>query len=267
MRAIAIVNQKGGTGKTTTAVNLAAALAEKGRNVLLIDLDPQYSTTTWYAVTNPGRGVFDLFAEQESTQLKDLFHKTATPNVTLVASSAWLVGAEKALSSEPGAETILREKIGELAPGSFAYVLIDCPPTLGILTVNALTAVREVLVPVECHVMGLQGLAQLLQTVDVVRKRLNPDIAITGILPCRVDQRTNHSLEVVEKLRSRFPDITYTTVIRENIRLAECPSMGEPITTFAPSSSGAEDYRRLADEIIGQEPIVEELPYGKAVNV
>src|SRR5262249_45492632 len=197
MRIIAIVNQKGGTGKTTTAVNLAAALAEKGKQVLLIDLDPQYSTTTWYAVTNPGRGVFDLFAEQESTQLRDLFQKTATPNVTLVASSAWLVGAEKALSSEPGAEPILREKIGELAPGWFAYALIDCPPTLGILTVNALTAAREVLVPVECHVMGLQGLAQLLQTVDVVRKRLNPDIAITGILPCRVDQRTNHSLEVV----------------------------------------------------------------------
>jgi chromosome partitioning protein len=265
MRTIAIVNQKGGTGKTTTAVNLAAALAEKGKQVLLIDLDPQYSTTTWYAITNPGRGVFDLFAEQGTTQLKDLLQKTATPNVTLVASSAWLVGAEKALSSEPGAETILREKIGQLPPDAFAYVLIDCPPTLGILTVNALTAAREVLVPVECHVMGLQGLAQLLQTVDVVRKRLNPHIAITGILPCRVDQRTNHSLEVVEKLRSRFPDATYVTVIRENVRLAECPSMGEPITSFAPTSAGAEDYRKLADEIIGEEDRREET-YGKAVN-
>jgi chromosome partitioning protein len=265
MRVIAIVNQKGGTGKTTTAVNLAAALGERGRAVLLIDLDPQYSTTTWYAVPNPGRGVFDLFAEPNQTHLKDLIHQTAAENVSLVASSAWLVGAEKALSTEPGAETILREKLNELPRDSFAYVLIDCPPTLGILTVNALTAVKEVLVPVESHVMGLQGLAQLLQTLDVVRKRLNHDLRISGILPCRVDQRTNHSGEVVAKLRARFPDVTYRTGIRENVRLAECPSMGEPITSYAPTSNGAEDYRKLAEEIIGQEP-EETIRYGKAAN-
>jgi chromosome partitioning protein len=265
MRVIAIVNQKGGTGKTTTAVNLGAALAEKNRGVLLIDLDPQFSTTMWYAISNPGRGVFDLFSHPDKTQLSDLIQKTGTDGVSIVPSSAWLVGAEKALSTEPGAETILREKIEAIDPGRFAYVLIDCSPTLGILTVNALTAAREVCVPVECHVMGLQGLAQLLQTVEVVRKRLNPRINITGILACRVDMRTNHSQEVVEKLRSRFPELTYRTVIRENIRLAECPSMGEPITTFAPTSAGAEDYRSLADEIISQE-ISEEEAYGKASN-
>ena len=265
MRVIAIVNQKGGTGKTTTAVNLAAALGEKKRKTLLIDLDPQYSTTTWYAVPHPGRGVFDLFADPAKSKLQELIHQTLAENVSLVASSAWLVGAEKALSTEPGAETILREKIGDLPEGAFDYVLIDCPPTLGILTVNALTAVKEVLVPVECHVMGLQGLAQLLQTVDVVRKRLNPDLLITGILACRVDQRTNHSGEVMEKLRSRFPDLTYKTGIRENVRLAECPSMGEPITSYAPSSTGAEDYRSLADEIIRQEK-AETNTYGKAAN-
>jgi chromosome partitioning protein len=142
MRAIAIVNQKGGTGKTTTAVNLAATLAEAQKRVLLLDLDPQYSTTNWLATHNVGRGVFDLFSEPEITTLQSLIHETGTHNLKLVGASAWLVGAEKALSSTPGAESILREQIASLGDNSFDYLLIDCPPTLGILTVNALTAVN-----------------------------------------------------------------------------------------------------------------------------
>lgn len=252
MRIIAVVNQKGGTGKTTTAVNLGAALAERGRTVLVIDLDPQYSTTTWLSAHAVGRGVFDLFAAPEETALDALVAPTPTGNLSLVGASAWLVGAEKALATEPGAETILRDKLAALAPGRFDYALIDCPPTLGVLTVNALTAAREVLVPVECHVMGLQGLAQLAQTVDRVRKRLNPDLRITGVLACRLDARTNHGPEVVEKLRARFPQ-TFATAVRENVRLAECPSMGEPITAYAPASSGAADYRAVAAEVIAQE--------------
>lgn len=251
MRTISVINQKGGSGKTTTSVCLGAALAEAGKRVLLIDLDPQYSATQWLAVPDVGRGVFDIFAYPKTHHLASLVRATGTPNLSVVGSSAWLVGAEKALSTEPGAETILRQKIAALGNDRFDYVLIDCPPTLGVLTVNALTAVREVLVPVECHVMGLQGLAQLLQTLDRVRKRLNPELRITGILACRLDQRTNHGPEVVAKLRSRFPE-TYKTVIRENVRLAECPSMGEPITAYAPTSSGAEDYRALAAEVIEQ---------------
>lgn len=252
MRAIAIVNQKGGTGKTTTTVSLGAALAERGRRVLLIDLDPQHSTTTWLAVEDVGKGVFDLFAEPERTETQSLVRPTATDNLYLLGASVWLVGAEKALSNQPGAETILREKLGELDGTQFDYVLLDCSPNLGVLTVNALTAVREVLVPVECHVMGLQGLAQLLQTVEIVRKRLNPSLRIAGILACRLDNRTKHGPETVAILRCRFHQ-TFQTVIRENVRLAECPSMGEPITAYAPSSSGAEDYRALAEELLSEE--------------
>lgn len=260
MRTIAIVNQKGGSGKTTTTVNLGACLAEAGKRVLVIDLDPQYSSTTWLATHKVGRGIFDLFAESETTKLKDLIQATETPNLSLVGASAWLVGAEKALSNEPGAEIIFREKLIPIA-GEFDFVLVDCQPTLGVLTVNALSAVNEVIVPVECHYMGLQGLAQIIQTVDVVKKRLNPKLAITGILPCRLDNRTNHGPEVVEKLRSRFNE-TLKTCIRENIRLAECPSTGMPITTYAPNSPGAEDYRALAKEILAQE----ERQYDQAAN-
>jgi chromosome partitioning protein len=140
-----------------------------------------------------------------------------------------------------------------LPPDRWDYVLLDCPPTLGILTVNALAAARELLVPVEAHVMALSGLAQLLHTVEVVRDRLNPDLQVTGILACRVDSRTRHAREVVERLRERSGNLVYRTVIRENIRLAECPSFGQPITQYDPKSAGAADYRALAQEIMEQE--------------
>jgi len=253
MRTIAIMNQKGGSGKTTTAVNLAATLAERDRRVLVLDLDPQHSTTTWWDVTEGGRGVFDLFAEPENTPLAALIFETATPGVSLIPSSAWLVGAEKALAGEPGAELCLRRKLKEVPAGRFDYLLIDCPPNLGILTVNALGAAREVLVPVECRVMGLHGLGQLTRTVDLVRDRLNEHLAITGILACRVDRRTRHSKEVVEQLQTRFPALAFRTVIRENIKLGECPSHGLPITAYAASSSGTADYRALAGEVVAQE--------------
>lgn len=260
MRRIAIINQKGGAGKTTTTVSLGAALAEQGKRVLIIDLDPQFSTTTWLAIHPVGRGIFDLFAETEKTDLKTLIQPTTTANLSLVGSSAWLVGAEKALASEPGAENILREKLSAIE-GMFEYVLIDCPPGLGILSVNALTAVNETLVPVGAQVMHLQGLAQLQQTIELVRKRLNPTLHISGVLACRVDQRTNHGPEVVETLRTRFPQ-TFRTFIRENTKLGECPSHGESILSYAPTSSGAEDYRALAEEVLNHEGG----KYAKAAN-
>jgi chromosome partitioning protein len=262
MRRISVLNQKGGTGKTTTAVNLGAALAELGKRVLLIDLDPQYSATTWIAAAPVGRGVFDLFADPETTSFEQLIQPTGVNGLFLIGASAWMVGAERALATEPGAETVLRDQVRTLGSDRFDYMLVDCPPTLGVLTVNSLTATREVLVPVECHVMALQGLAQLQQTVGLVRKRLNPDIRVTGVLACRLDQRTKHGPEVVGQLRARYLE-TYRTAIRENVRLAECPSMGQPITVYAPNSSGTADYRSLATEIISQE--VNDT-YGKTEN-
>ena len=251
MRTFAIANQKGGSGKTTTSVNLAAALGEKGRRILLIDLDPQHSATAWFGVKNAGRGVLGVFADNGS--LVDLVQDVGVGGVDLVPSSPWLVGVEKILAGEVGAETILRRNLERLPPNRWDYVLIDCPPTLGVLTVNALAAVKELLVPVEAHVMALSGLAQLLQTVEVIKDRLNPELKVSGILACRVDARTRHAREVVEQLRQRSGSLVYQTVIRENIRLAECPSFGQPITLYDPKSAGAADYRGLADEIISQE--------------
>jgi len=249
MRTIACVNQKGGSGKTTTSVNLAAALGENGARVLLIDLDPQASATNWLGITDAGRGLFDAFTDRNA--LEPLVQSTNAPCVEIIPASPWLVGVEKALAAEVGAETVLRGKLDAMPP-RWDYVLIDCAPTLGILTVSALAAAREILVPVEAHVMALSGLAQLLQTVSVVRERLNPELELAGILACRVDARTRHALEIVEQLRERFGGAVYQTIIRENIRLAECPSFGIPITQYDTRSAGAYDYRQLAEEVARQ---------------
>jgi chromosome partitioning protein len=171
--------------------------------------------------------------------------------VSIVPSSSWLVGIEKALAGEVGTETILRPKVAALK--GWDYILLDCPPTLGTLTVNALTSAEEVLVPVESHVMALNGLVQLIATVNAVKERLHPPLRIAGVLACRVDARTRHALEVVEQLREKFGCLVYRAIIRENIRLAECPSFGVPITQYDTNSHGAEDYRALAGEVIEQE--------------
>src|SRR5262245_11474261 len=250
MRLIAIINQKGGSGKTTTAVNLAAALGEQDRRVLVLDLDPQASASSWLGVKDGGRGLLDVFTD--GLALAGLTQPTSTEGVEIVPSSTWLVGAETALAGEVGAETILRRRLAALK-GHWQYILIDCPPALGLLTVNALAAAQEVLVTVESHVMALGGLARLLETLDVVKERLNPDVKITGILACRVNARTRHAQEVVEQLQTRFGSLLYHTLIRENVRLAECPSFGQPITLYDPQCNGATDYRQLATEVIRQE--------------
>jgi len=249
-RLIAIINQKGGSGKTTTTVNLAAALGRQDRRVLVLDLDPQASASNWLGVKDGGRGLLDFFTN--GLALAGLVQPTSADGVEVIPSSSWLVGAEKALANEVGAETALQRGLAALN-GPWHYIMIDCPPTLGTLATNALAAAKEVLVPVECHVMGLGGLARLLQVVEVVKERLNPKIELAGIVACRVDARTRHAQEVLGQLRSRFGPLVYQTIIRENIRLAECPSFCQPVDRYDPFCAGAVDYRTLAGEVIQQE--------------
>lgn len=247
MSIIAIVNQKGGSAKTTTAVNLGAALVEDGKKVLLIDVDPQGSSSKWLRCSNGDKGVYDVFVA--NTSISDNIVQTSIDGLSVIPSSQWLIGIEKALASEVGAETILKRKLGEL-DSNWDYILIDCPPALGILSLNALVAADEVLVPLETRVMALDGLAQLLKTIETVKERLNPRLEINGIVPCRVDKRTRLSLDVIEDLKKRFDGKVYESCIRETVKLAECPSFGLPITLYDSKSPGAQDYRQLAKEFV-----------------
>lgn len=247
MSIIAIINQKGGSAKTTTAVNLGATLTENGKRVLLIDVDPQGSSSKWLRCSNAEKGIYNVFTE--NTCISDNIRDTSIEGLNIIPSSQWLIGIEKALASEVGAETILRRKLNELQ-GKWDYILIDCPPALGLLSLNALVAANEILVPLETRVMALDGLAQLLKTVEMVKDRLNPDLKINGIIPCRVDKRTRLSMDVIDELKKRFNGMVYETCIRETVKLAECPSFGQPITIYDTKSPGAEDYRTLAKEVI-----------------
>ena len=251
MRIIALLNQKGGSGKTTTAVNLAATLVEHGRKVLLVDFDPASAASSWFGIHETSRGLLEALTEGKP--LQDLARETSVPGLDLIPSSLSLSGAEKALAGEIGAESLLKKKVAKLPADRWNYLLIDCPPSLGLLTLNALSAAQEVLIPVEAHVITLTGIVSLMQTIEVVKERLNPSLKVCGILACRVDRRTNHSQDVVESLEEKFGNMLYKTLIRENVRLAECPSFGKPITHYASSSPGAEDYRSLAKELLKQE--------------
>jgi chromosome partitioning protein len=248
-RRIAVVNHKGGSGKTTTAVNLAAAVAEVGRSALLIDLDPQASASAWLGTRDADRRLLDVL--HGDAELVEALCDTAVPGVALAPASPWLIHAEAPRVLGGGTPPLRRALDG--LPRRYDYVVIDCPPAVGPLTAAALTAADEVLVPVETHVLALDGLAQLLQSIERVRERLNPSLRLAGIVACRVDARTRHSLEIVAELRRRFGDLVHSTVIRENVRLAECPSFAVPITQYDPRSSGAADYRGLARELIERE--------------
>jgi len=250
MRTVATVNHKGGSCKTTTAVNLGAALVETGRRVLLLDLDPQASASHWLGVRDGDRVLLDALVG--GGRLETAVRSTAVDGLDVVPSSPWLLGAERALAELHAGEGRLATLVAQLPP-RWDYLLIDCPPGLGVLTANALACVDELLIPVEAHVMALEGMAQILRGLAVVRERLRPTLRVGGIVACRVDARTRHCPEVVADLRHRFSGLVHETVIRENVRLAECPSFGQPITRYDPRCSGALDHRALASEVIAQE--------------
>jgi chromosome partitioning protein len=253
MRILAVVNQKGGSGKTTTAVNLAAALAEKGQRVLLIDMDPQASSSHWLGLKEKGRALFEMMTSERS--LESSVEKTEYNGLSMIPSSPILAGVEKILATEVAAESVLKNKFQVAGEKPWDFVLIDCPPTLGVLAINALTFAHEVLIPVETHVMALAGLVQLLKTVQLVRERLNPTLQIAGILPCRVDFRTKHSKDVVSQLKARFEGKIFQAAIRENVRLAEAPLHQKPINHFDPSCNGTKDYQALAAELLVPKPL------------
>jgi chromosome partitioning protein len=248
VRIITIANYKGGSAKTTTVVNLAAALGAAGKSVLVLDIDPQANASMWLGVGNSTPSVVDLF---RGTRLgfADTVQTSAT-GVRALHSNPHLMGLERELATEIGAETLLKHALASL--GGFDFVLIDTPPTFGLLTVNALAACTHCLVPVEAHVLALAGVARLVEMLTLIRSRLNPSLVMAGLVACRVSARSRHNVEVVEKLRERFGADVFTTEIRENVRLAEAPSFAQPIASYAARSRGADDYRALATELLAR---------------
>lgn len=255
VKTISIINQKGGSGKTTSTVSIAASLGEVGKKVLVIDVDAQASATSWLGVRDAGKGIYTVFAEGES--LTNLIFETDTSGVDVIPSSSWLAMAEKAvllnedqiISDSPN--TILERAMKKL-PTEWDFVLFDCPPALGIQSKNALVASNFVLVPVAAEYMALQGIAELRKTIQRTQEGLNPRLKVLGVFACRFDGRTNHAHEVVEALKENFGDLFFDTVIRENVRIAEAPSFAQPITQYDTNSAGAQDYRKLTREILSR---------------
>ena len=248
MFTVAVSSQKGGSGKTTTAVNLAAALGERGKRVLVLDLDPQCSASTWLGVPGEGRGLLEVLAD--GAPLAALVRETSAPGVDLVPASVALVGAERLLAGKVGAEVALRRAVGRLPAGRWDFLLADCPPSLGLLTVSALAACSRVLVPVEASTMALAAVEQLAATIRDAREAYNPDLKLWAVLACRVDYRTNLAREVLAALHERYGAAVLGSVIRETVRLREAWSFAKPVTLYAPASRGAEDYRAAAAELL-----------------
>ena len=263
MRRIAVLNQKGGVGKTTTAVNLSAALAMAGHKTLVLDLDPQAHATLHLGLL-PGRSGPSLYEVLTDGLPLASVRRDVAPNLSICGSHIDLAGAELELLGTVGREVILRD---QLAADSepYDFVLMDCPPSLSVLTLNALCAANEVLIPLQAHFLALHGLSKLLETVNLVSKRVNRELKVGGIVLCLYDAGTRHGGEVIEDLESFFVGRrnadapwadakVFKTRIRRNIRLAECPSFGQSIFQYAPTSRGAEDYASLAAELYGQAP-------------
>jgi len=252
-RIIAIVNQKGGVGKTTTAVSLSACLASMGVRVLLVDFDPQCNTTSGlgFREQSAEKNIYLAFAGKRS--LEEHIVETGRANLSLVPSTPDLSGAETELQADADKFSILKEALGTIN-GRYDIVLIDCPPSLSLLTVNALTAADSVLVPIQCEYYGLEGLGQLTRTVDLIRQKLNRGLVIEGILLTMCDMRTNLAQQVASEVRRFFGDKVYETYIPRNVRLSEAPGFGKSIIEYDPSSTGAKSYLELAREFLAGYP-------------
>ncbi|OHB68363.1 MAG: hypothetical protein A2W17_01030 [Planctomycetes bacterium RBG_16_41_13] len=256
MRSIALTNQKGGVAKTTTTVNLGACLSEMGKKVLLVDLDPQGNMSSWFGldIHSLEKSMYNVFLQE--VYFEEILKDTCVHNLTLAPSNVALAGVERILANEKERDLILRKRISPIA-NNYDYILLDCPPSLGLITINALTFVKEVFIPLETKVLALNGLVTLVNTVQVIKERLNHKLEVTGIIACRFDGRTNLSNEVYKQVKERFHEKVFNTIIRENVRLAECPISAKPITLYAPESSGAKDYIALAKEVVGLETTME----------
>ncbi len=251
-RIIAIANQKGGVGKTTTSINLASALAEKGKKVLVIDTDPQGNTTSGFGIDKNeiDRTIYELMIGECS--IDEVITRNVVKGidgVDIIPSNVNLAAVEIELIDSDNKEYILREAISGIRD-DYDFIIIDCPPSLSMLTVNAMTTANTVLVPIQCEYYALEGLSQLVHTVNLVKERLNPELDMEGVVFTMFDSRTNLSLQVVENVKEHIQENVYKTIIPRNIRLAEAPSYGLPINVYEPKSAGAEAYRLLANEVI-----------------
>ena len=248
-KAIAIANQKGGVGKTTTAINLSSCLAAKGKKVMVVDMDPQGNTTSGFGVekNDLDNTIYELMLGECS--VRDCLISDVIPNVSLVPSNVNLSAAEIELIGINKKEYILRDEV-DYVKEQYDFIIIDCPPSLNMLTINALTTADTVLVPIQCEYYALEGLSQLIHTINLVKARLNPKLKMEGVVFTMYDARTNLSMQVVENVKDNLSQYIYKTIIPRNIRLAEAPSYGLPINLYDAKSTGAEAYMLLADEVI-----------------
>lgn len=255
-RVIAVANQKGGVGKTTTSINLSAGLAEKGKKVLVIDMDPQGNTTSGFGIEKNelDNTIYELILGECS--ISDCVIEDAMKNISVLPSNVNLAAVEIELivNEIDKKEFLLKNEI-DFVRDDYDFIIIDCPPSLNILTINAMTTADSVLVPIQCEFYALEGLSQLIHTVNLIKERLNPDLEMEGVVFTMYDSRTNLSAQVVENVKQNLDENICETIIPRNIRLAEAPSYGMPITMYDPKSTGAESYRKLAEEVINRKGI------------